>query len=65
MQDEYFTNIPFRVLILQLGNLYSIVRKRLYVPEVSTGKKHEKVKLFWIKKDDVLKVMTPFFKFTC
>lgn len=58
LQDEYFTNIHFRDLVLQLGNLYSIIRKKLYQPPQSQSapKKQERVRLFWVRKDDLLKV---------
>lgn len=59
MQDEYFTNIHFRALVIQLGNLYAIIRKKLHGAERDTTpgrKQQEKVKSYWVKKDDLLKV---------
>lgn len=57
LQNEYFTNIHFHSLLLKLGNLYAVSKQRLEpILTVQKYKQQEKVRQYWVKKEDLLKV---------
>lgn len=59
LQNEYFTNIHFHSLLLKLGNLYAVSQLRLALVSDNKDKQTkqpEKVKQYWVKKEDLLKV---------